>query len=321
MFIDAAKIALAGLMVILDLLGIGNSNQVVLDMAGRMGFDNYYQIETKENAGNTEVASVEITLPKYVPQIVDSLNYPVIEAEVAVVMDVATSGVLYEKNVDRPRAMASLTKLMTALVALEKLDPNQVITIKGEDVDIEPMVMGLIPGEEIYLIDVVRGLLIGSGNDAALTLARVGGGGSVNDFVEMMNQMAVKLGLENTSFANPHGLDDSNQYSSAKDLALLTKYAIINYPIIAEIVNIKEYTVHALNGGYVHYLDNTNKLLDSYLNVQGVKTGFTDNAGQVLITMAEENGHRVICVVMNSPDRFQESKMLLDWAFRNHYWE
>lgn len=320
MLVDILKLALAGLMIVFDFFGVSNSDQIVLNTANKIGIEDVYQVQTYDQAVDEEINLPEINLAKSAPYIVDPLSHPVIEASSAIVIDAETSGSLYEKNARESRAMASVTKLMTAAIALENIDMNQVISIASEDVNIEPVVMGLLIGEEIYASDVLKGLLIKSGNDAALTLARVGGDGSVDSFVEMMNQKAKKLGLKNTSFANPHGLDQEGQYSSAKDLALLAKY-VMQKPEVANIVNTKEMTVTSADGSYSHYLQNTNELLDSYLNIEGVKTGFTDNAGQVLITQANKDGHQIICVVMNSPDRFQESKMLIDWVFHNYYWE
>ena len=303
-----------------DLGGLSNANQLVLDYAQKAGFEDFYQLQEKNNStGNIDIVPA-ITLPTAVPKSEDTLNYPVVEAGSAIVIDRETGAILFGNNIDEPRAMASVTKIMTAVVALENIDPDETITIKQEDTNVEPVVMGLLAGEQIKMIDVLRGLLIPSGNDAALALARVGGQGSVTKFIEMMNQKAKVLGLKNTSFANPHGLDQEGQYASARDLALLTNYAMKNRTI-AEIVDISETTVSSTDGNLTHYLKTTNQLQDSYLNIQGVKTGFTDNAGQVLITQAEDKGHQIICVVMGSPDRFQESKVLLDWTFNNYYWE
>ncbi|MFA4930975.1 MAG: D-alanyl-D-alanine carboxypeptidase family protein [Patescibacteria group bacterium] len=320
MFLDVIKLALAGLMVVGDLFGATYANLEVLNMAKKLGINDPNQIRIHNPAASKELDLPDIDLSNIAPYEIDPLSYPIIEATSAVVIDVDTSAILYTKNADEQRAMASVTKLMTAVVALDNIDMGEVITIAAADTNVEPVVMGLLPGEEIYAGEVLKGLLIKSGNDAALTLARVGGDGSVDSFIGSMNQKAAKLGLRNTHFVNPHGLDADGQYSSARDLALLAKYAMQN-PTIVDIVRTKEMTVTSVSGDVSHYLQTTNELLDSYLNVQGVKTGFTDNAGQVLITQAEKDGHRVMAVVMNSPDRFQESKILLDWGFNNFYWE
>lgn len=320
MIIDALKLALAGLMVMFDFLGIANSNHLILNMAKKIDIEDAYQIQPMLQSSEEKILLPELQLAKSAPYLIDPLSYPLIEASSAVVIDVETKGIMFEKNMNEPRAMASVTKLMTAIVALESVDMNQAVTITAADTYVEPIVMGLLPGEQIYGIDILKGLLIKSGNDAAMTLARVGGGGSVDKFIEMMNQKAKKLGLKNTNFANPHGLDQDNHYSSAKDLALLAAYAMQDEKI-ADAVGTMQETVSSSDGNISHYLKNTNELLDSYLKIEGVKTGFTDHAGQVLITQSNKDGHRIVSVVMNSPDRFQESKILIDWAFGNYYWE
>lgn len=318
---DAFRLTIAGLMIILELIGFANPTQTVLDILNKVGYQDYYQNQSISQENNDiKNISLNLNLPASIPQIKDQFSYPVLEASSVVAIDVDSNSILFAKEIDATRAMASVTKIMTAVVALENLKLDQIVTIQPEDTQIEPVIMSLIPQEQITTGNVLFGLLVGSNNDAALTLARVGGEGSVSKFVDLMNKKAQDLGLNNTHFANPHGLDEAGQYSSAKDLALLAKYAMKN-PVFAEMVGTKEYTVSSVDGSITHSLKTTNKLFDSYLTIQGIKTGFTDNAGQVLVTQAVNNGHKIITVVMNSPDRFQESKQLIDWVFNNYYWE
>ena len=145
--------------------------------------------------------------------------------------------------------------------------------------------------------------------------------GSVDDFVEEMNQRAEVLNLENTHFANPIGLDEAgNHYSTAFDLAILTKYALKNKDF-ARILQIPRATITSTDGEISHQFEGTNYLLDSYLDIRGVKTGTTDDAGESLINLARNwRGQKVIAVFLNSPERFQESKRLIDWGFSNHKW-
>lgn len=320
--IEIIKLVMAGLMVIFDIFGVNGSSQLVLNMAQAIGIpDTYQMVAIPEQEIPEKIPEIVLNLPAKIPVVIDPLKLPIIEASSYLVMDSETSTVLVGKNINERRAMASVTKLMTALVALDKLDLDQIVTVSPEDTNIEPNNIWLIPGEQISAKELLYGLLIESGNDAALALARAGGNGSVDDFVAAMNEKAIVLGLNNSHFANPHGLDQENHFMSAKDLALIAKYAMKN-PVIREIVGIKDTSIQSVDGSITHSLKNTNQLLGSYLNVQGIKTGLTDNAGLVLVSMAVgKDGNEIICVVMDSPDRFQESKILIDWAFGNFVWE
>jgi len=319
---DGIKLALAGLMVVLDIFGISSANQVVLNQAEYLGISDSYEIvvDKSEVESKTDVQLINIKVPVFAPYTEDYISMPYIEALSAVVMDIDTSSILYEKDINSAKAMASTTKLMTAVVALENLDADEIIKVDYQDTTIEPMKMYLTPGEKISVDALMHSLLINSNNDAALVLARAGGNGDPSAFIDMMNQKAILLGLNNTHFANPHGLDQAEHYSSAKDLALLARHALKS-EYISSIVSMKNATVNSENGS-VYYLKTTNKLLDSYLDIRGVKTGFTDNAGQVVILKAvNDEGNEIVTVVMNSPDRFQESKSLIDWTFDNYYWD
>jgi len=315
MWQEAIKLTLAGLMVALDVVGIPNANDRVLSLANQFGLEDAYQAESVRES---ETADIAVKLPSAVPYALDELSYPVVEATSAMVMDVETGATLFAQNIDDKRAMASTTKLMTALVVLDECLLSEVVTVQATDVAIEPNIMGLAIGEQVLVEDLLWGLLINSGNDAALTLARHAGG-SVDQFVEMMNEKAEALGLTGTHYANPHGLDAPGHHSTARDLAILAREALQD-DLIAKIVSYKSATVYSTDGSRSYYLKNTNKLLDSYLPIKGLKTGFTDEAGQSVIELAD-NGHKIIAIVLNSPDRFQESKILIDWAYDNYYWE
>lgn len=317
--LDGLKLAIAGLMVIFDIFGFANPNALVLDYCRDLGILDPYQINVIPAKLNyQEVKPIE--LAEKLPYREDPFSEPVILAEAVVVMDGASGAILYEKNADDRRAMASTTKLMTAMVVLDNLSPDDIVTVIEEDTLVEPMKMWLVPGEKISVDSLIKALLIPSYNDAALVLARAVGDGSIENFVTKMNEKATEIGLANTHFANPHGLDAVDHYTNAKELAMIARLAMQN-KYIRDIVATKDTIVYSEDGNS-YPLKNTNELLDSYLDVRGAKTGFTDNAGQVLVTRAlGEDENEIIVVTMNSQDRFQESKILIDWTFRTYYWD
>jgi len=315
MWQEAVKLGLAGLMVLLDLTGISNANDRILSLASRFDIPDYYEVS---ESVEPESISIEWEPPDSIPYAVDELNQPVVEATSALVVDVVTGAVLFDQNSHEERAMASTTKLMTARVVLDQTLLSDAVTITPEDTNIMPNVMGLVPGEEITVENLLWGLLIFSSNDAALALARHTGG-TVEEFVGLMNEKANEMGLTESHFANPHGLDAPDHYSSAHDLAIIAR-SLIADPLIADIISHQSATVYSTDGNISHVLETTNELLDSYLPIRGLKTGYTDEAGQTVIELAD-NGHPIIAIVMNSPDRFQEAKRLIDWAYRNYYWE
>ena len=248
---------------------------------------------------------------------------PVIGAKAALVMDYDTGLVMLSKNIYDPLPMASLTKIMTASIILESHKLDEVVTIDEsygamaeEDTGVK---MWLQKYEKITVGDLLMGLLIPSAGDAALALAKYHSG-SVEKFVEEMNKKAEILNLKNTHFVNPIGLDAEGHYSSARDLAILTKYALRNKDF-RRIVRISAASVTSTDGRITHQLAGTNYLLNSYLDIRGVKTGTTDAAGECLINLARsESGHDIIVVLLNSPDRFQENKGIIDWVFHNFSW-
>jgi D-alanyl-D-alanine carboxypeptidase len=211
--------------------------------------------------------------------------------------------------------MASVTKLMTVLVALETLSPDDVITVPAEALAIPAgyVRMGLKAGQKVQVLTLLYGALLPSGNDAALALA-IAAAGSEQAFVDKMNARAAEWGLSHTHFVNPHGIDAPEHYASARDLAQLALRALKN-PLIAEIVATPVQDI----GGF--HLVNTNQLLTTTPGAYGVKTGTTDNAGQVLIGAVRRPGQGdVLTVVMNSPDRYAETAGLMDFYFSHWAW-
>jgi serine-type D-Ala-D-Ala carboxypeptidase (penicillin-binding protein 5/6) len=220
---------------------------------------------------------------------------------------------LYSLAEDFRLPPASLTKMMTAIVAAERLDPAAMIdvTVNGPALSIETdsTVMGLEPGDRLSVRDLLFGLLLRSGNDAALTLAEAAAG-SEEDFVALMNDKAEELGLDETTLRNPHGLDADGHYSSASDMATVGS-ALLADPLLAEIVATKTHTPDWPRGP----LENINLMLNNYPGAIGVKTGYTDGAGQAIVAAAERDGRRIIVSVLRSEDLFVDASKLLDWGF------
>jgi D-alanyl-D-alanine carboxypeptidase len=248
-------------------------------------------------------------------------SQPIAQATSALLMDVGTGMVLYQKNAYERLPMASLTKIMTAIIILENHSLDEVVTTDDDFNKLGELGvrMWLQQYEKITVENLLIGLLVPSAGDAAMALAKYHSG-SVEKFVEEMNKRVKELNLKDTHFINPIGIDAEGHYSSAYDLAMLTKYALRNKEF-RRLIQIQNATVTSVSGTIKHSFEGTNYLLDSYLDIRGVKTGTTDNAGECLINLARNTeGAEVIVVLLNSPDRFQESKRLLDWSFRNFKW-
>jgi D-alanyl-D-alanine carboxypeptidase (penicillin-binding protein 5/6) len=246
---------------------------------------------------------------------------PVIEARSALLMDLDTGILLYKKNPYEPMPMASLTKIMTAIIILESHRLDEVVTIEENYGNYKELGVRiwLHQYEKITVDNLLTALLVRSAGDAAMALAKYHSG-SVEDFVGEMNEKAKELNLNSTSFANPIGLDDEQQYSNAFELAILTKYALHNNDF-RRIIRLPRAIVTSTDGQIKHAFEGTNYLLSSYLDIRGVKTGTTDAAGESIINLARyPNQKEVISVIMDSPSRFQESKRLIDWGGRNYRW-
>jgi len=218
--------------------------------------------------------------------------------------------VLYENNADARMLIASTTKIMTALVVLENCDPGEVVKVSAKSTAVEGSSMYLRPGEELTVEELLYGMMLCSGNDAAHALA-LHTAGSIEDFAELMNRKAAELGLTNSSFKNPHGLDEEGHYSSAADLAKIAA-AAMEHELFREIVATK----HKLVAG--RSLVNHNKLLWSCEGVMGIKTGYTKAAGRTLVSCAQRDGLTLICVTLCAPDDWDDHMKLYDWAFSQY---
>ena len=232
-----------------------------------------------------------------------------VSARSAILMDAQTGRVLYEKDADRKGLIASTTKIMTALVVCEQCNVLDRLRIPKEAVGIEGSSMYLKEGEVLTVQELLYGLMLHSGNDAAVALA-IYCGGTVEGFVELMNDKARYLGLTGTHFANPNGLDHPDHYSTARDLAILAAYAMEN-PIFARTVSTKTLTIGQRS------MKNHNKLLWTVDGADGVKTGFTRAAGRVLVSGATRDGRRLIAVTIHDPNDWQDHKALLEEGFQN----
>lgn len=239
---------------------------------------------------------------------------PELTAISAISYDLSTDKLLYGRDIERRLPLASLTKIMTAIVALESIPYNARIEVTA-DALVGENSMGLVEGEELPLHELMYGMMLPSGNDAAEAIANGSPYGREN-FIYMMNKKAEDLGLSNTRFTNPSGLEgDGTQYSSAYDLLVMSRYALQDERF-AEVVSTVEHTVPASSTNHEYYLYNETNLLTSYPGVKGVKTGYTYEAGMCLVTYLEYKGHKIIAVVLNSSNRRQEMKDLLDYSLR-----
>lgn len=241
---------------------------------------------------------------------------PEITATGVVVLDMDSGVFLYKRNENVELSPASTTKLLTALVALDNFTLDDVVTIKQMNIDGQSM--GLVPGEKITVENLLYGALIYSGNDAAWALSEYYPGGEPK-FVEAMNAKARELHLLHSTFTNPVGYDDPNHKMTPIDLALLGE-AALNNKTIAKMVAIPEITISDVSHTYFHQLKNVNELLGKIPGVGGIKTGWTEEAGENLITMVERGGHKLIIVTLHSQDRFGDTSKLIDWIFGNYQW-
>jgi len=235
------------------------------------------------------------------------LKTKALSAEKAILMDATTGRILYEKNADSQSLIASTTKIMTALVVAEQCNVLDRVRIPKEAVGIEGSSMYLREGEILTVQELLYGLMLHSGNDAAVALA-IYCGGTVEGFAELMNDKARQLGMKDSHFENPNGLDAPGHYATARDLAILASYAMEN-PIFYKTVSAKNVTVGE------RYLRNHNKLLWMYEGADGVKTGYTRAAGRILVSSATREGRRLIAVTINAPDDWKDHTDLLNRGF------
>jgi D-alanyl-D-alanine carboxypeptidase len=247
----------------------------------------------------------------------EAASFRIISAQSVLAIDLDSGISLYEKDPDKPFLPASTTKIVTALVAMEYYSLDSVLKVGKVKVDGQKM--GLVKGEEISFLDLLHGLLIYSANDAAEVLAQNFPGGR-DAFIAAMNAKVKNLGLINTHFTNPSGLEEKGHVSTAKDLVKVAAYAMKN-PTFAKVVATKQRLVKSKDGKIKHKLVNINELLGKVDGVLGVKTGWTENARENLVTYVERNGHRLMIALLGSQDRFGETEELINWMFENYEWK
>ncbi|NIM47218.1 MAG: hypothetical protein GTN40_03610 [Candidatus Aenigmarchaeota archaeon] len=311
-----AKIALIILIVVEQFSIFSSIRPKVADFLKNYNFykEEIVVVQNPESQSSKNEFILEIpSLPQKSPHYTEMS----IQANSSLVVDKKIGNILFSKNENQPLKIASLTKIMTAIVVLKNSSLDQVVTVSG----LYPLPednMGITNGEQIKVEDLLHGLLIGSANDAAVALA-IWLAGSVEGFVEMMNNEAKNLDLDNTNFTNPTGFDyPDGGYSTVHDLAKLVRFALNNEKF-REIVGKQFYIAESVDKNIIHSISTTNWLLDNQL-VFGVKTGKTAGAGECLIALAKSNKNEIIAIVLKSPDRFGETRKLINWTFNSYQW-
>jgi len=245
----------------------------------------------------------------------ESENPPGVSAEHAIVIELNSGKVLYEKNAGIKAYPASITKIMTALIAIENGDLDKKVKISQNSVGVEGSSIYLETGEKIPLRDLVYGLMLRSGNDSAVAISEEIGGTTKN-FVTMMNKRAFEIGAVNTHFMNPNGLHHKEHYTTARDMALIAREAMKNseFKVVAKA---KCWTANRGDGKY-NYFYNKNKVIYQYEGGTGIKIGYTTVAGRTLVASSQRNGMELICVVMNAPNWFQDTYNLMDYIYNQY---
>lgn len=265
---------------------------------------------------DTETIDVSTEINSFTDTSTEPIKEPDVNSRACVVIDRKTNSVLFGKNENTKKKMASTTKIMTATIIIEKCNLSDTIEISKKAAGTGGSRLGLKTGDKITALDLLYGLMLRSGNDAAVALAEYAGG-DINGFAELMNAKALELGLTNTHFETPHGLDSNEHYTTAYELAILSNYAL-NNPTFAKIVGTKNYTI-TINGSPKD-LSNTNELLGNMEGVYGIKTGFTNGANRCLVTACKRNNIDIICVVLGADTkkfRTIDSIKLINYVFNN----
>ncbi len=258
--------------------------------------------------------------PVKIPEKVGNEALPQISAEAAIAIDRQTYTPLFSKHPKTRTFPASTTKIATAIIVMREYDLNKIVTVPADIYKKAPgSSMHLIPQDKLTIKDLLIGMLVNSGNDAAYTLALAHPKG-IDGFMSDMNNLAIELNLKDTSFSNPVGFDSTKQYTSPLNLAVLADNAL-KFPLIQQIVATKDITVRSAIDPDIKYpLHNTNRLLGTVAGVRGVKTGWTDAAQGVLVTDVVRNGHEIIVVVMRSTQREYDSTKIIEWVYKNYSW-
>lgn len=264
-----------------------------------------------------EIENIDISeIEKAIETVSNVEDTPKINSRYAIILDRDSKAVLYGKNEKTKTRMASTTKIMTSLIVIENTNLENIVEISAKAANTGGSRLKISKGDKITVKDLLYGLMLRSGNDAAVALAEYVGG-SIEGFAELMNKKAKELGLENTNFVTPHGLDSDEHYTTPYELAILTDYALKN-ETFANIVKTKQCNINI--NGYSRVISNTNELLGNLNGVYGVKTGFTNGAGRCLVTAVKRENLDIICVVLGADTkkiRTKDSINLIEYAFSN----
>lgn len=260
------------------------------------------------------IVLIGLAFPSY--GLEDGLHTPPdVSAQTAILIETNSGEALYEKNAEEKAYPASVTKVMTALLAIENGDLDKMVKVSQKAVGVEGSSIYLEKGEKITLRDLIYGLMLRSGNDAAIAISEEIGG-STENFVMMMNKRAKEMGALNTNFMNPNGLHDPEHYTTAKDMAIISKAAMENSEF-KQVAETKSWVTDRGEGKY-NYFYNKNKVVYQYDGGTGIKIGYTKAAGRTLVASSERDGMELICVVMNAPDWFQDTYKLMDYAYNQY---
>ncbi|KKW29424.1 MAG: hypothetical protein A3K06_02210 [Candidatus Doudnabacteria bacterium RIFCSPHIGHO2_01_52_17] len=262
-------------------------------------------------------------VPKAPTPLADELDVSIagLSARAILVKDPVSGYVLFEKGVQTQLPIASLTKLMTAMVVNRRISSDEIVQVEAEDVQTPTYRADLVPGEQIRVGDLLKAMLISSANDAALALARHGGG-SVEAFVAEMNQEAARLGMGDTNFQNPVGFDHPAHFSTAADMSLLVS-EFLRYPELVNIVGTKQDVVYSVDARRAHELVTTNQLMMLYDEVVGLKTGYTAEAKGNLIILVDQpsrSGLEYFSIILGSDNREAETEAIMNWARKSFQW-
>lgn len=276
-------------------------------------------IENNWICADDEIDNIEKNeVEKIIQTASDIKSEPIINSRYAIVLDRYSKAVLYGKNEKLKTKMASTTKIMTAIVVLENSNLDSIVEVSSKAAATGGSRLRLKKGDKISVKDLLYGLMLRSGNDAAVALAEYVGK-NLEGFAKKMNEKAKEIGLENTNFVTPHGLDSEEHYTTAYELAILTNYALEN-KIFRDIVNTRSYKIRI--NGISRIISNTNELLGYLDGVYGVKTGFTNGAGRCLVTAIEREDLNIICIVLGADtkkNRTTDSVRLIEYSFANFY--
>lgn len=273
------------------------------------------QLSKKQILGQTTTYNGDVAAA---PELAAIADKPTLTARSVLAYDVTSGSVLFSQDFDKEVPVASLTKIVSALVIIDSGKLNNTVTIEEDDIKVIGPNTGLVVGEKILVSELMKSMLIASHNDATRTLARYIGG-TIPNFVDMMNRKAAALGMKNTHFTDPIGLDFLDHYSTALDLSLAVNQFIKN-DLLNGIVKMKEANVKSVDGAFVHNVKTTNKLLLEDPTVVGLKTGYTNEAKGNLVIHSIKDKANVIIIVLGSDDREGDARKILDWMWTVYKW-